>query len=121
MAQTENIIDKLGLSGISDLAAKQLLKALYKVEDEQGYLNESITTIVSYLHTRVQGEKKPTIKFNSRGESGNIYFLMQLVANAINDEEEMKKLWEQVKQGSYDEAIKKIRRKVKLIDLDGLY
>ena len=56
-----------------------------------------------------------------RGESGNIFFLMSLVAEALNDEERTGQLWKEIKQGSYDEAIEKIRRHVNLIDLDGLY
>ena len=63
----------------------------------------------------------PTVRFRSRGESGNIFFLMSLVAEALNDEERTGQLWKEIKQGSYDEAIEKIRRRVNLIDLDGLY
>ena len=62
----------------------------------------------------------PTVRFRSR-ESGNIFFLMSLVAEALNDEERTGQLWKEIKQGSYDEAIEKIRRHVNLIDLDGLY
>jgi len=46
---------------------------------------------------------------------------MSLVAEALNDEERTGQLWKEIKQGSYDEAIEKIRRHVNLIDLDGLY
>lgn len=121
MQKYESIVERLGLNQVSDDTAKSLLDALKKVEAEQGYLNESVTTLVSYLHMREQEAKKPIVRFKSRGESGNIYFLMQLVSDALRDKVEMEKLWERVKQGDYDAAIAKIREKVRLIDLDGLY
>lgn len=58
MTPHENIAEKLGLDRISDDTAMCLLNALYKVEEEQGYLNESITTLVSYLHYRKAKAKK---------------------------------------------------------------
>lgn len=121
MQKCESIIEKIGLTQISDETAKCLLDAFYKVEKEQGYLNESVTTIISYLHMREEEGKKPIVRFQSRGESGNIYYLMKLVADALDDNEATKLLWKRVKQGNYDEALVKIREQVRLIDLDGVY
>jgi len=61
MANPESIVERLGLNQVSDETAMKLLKAFYKVEEEQGYLNEAVTTIVSYLHQR-----KATAKRKSR-------------------------------------------------------
>ena len=121
MQKCGSIIEKIGLTQISDETAKCLLDAFYKVEKEQGYLNESVTTIISYLHMREEEAKKPIVRFQSRGESGNIYYLMKLVADALDDNEATQSLWKRVKQGNYDEALVKIREQVRLIDLDGVY
>lgn len=51
MENQKSIVERLGLNQVSDATAQRLLDALYKVEEEQGYLNESVTTLVSYLHT----------------------------------------------------------------------
>ena len=99
MQKCGSIIEKIGLTQISDETAKCLLDAFYKVEKEQGYLNESVTTIISYLHMRGEEAKKPIVRFQSRGESGNIYYLMKLVADALDDNEATKSLWKRVKQG----------------------
>lgn len=97
MQKCESIIEKMGLTQISDETAKCLLDAFYKVEKEQGYLNESVTTIISYLHMREEEAKKPIVRFQSRGESGNIYYLMKLVADALDDDEATKLLWKRVR------------------------
>ena len=118
---TDSIIERLGLTKISDETAKRLLDALYKVEDEQGYLNESVTTLVSYLHSRQANEGKPTVYFESRHESGNIFALLGKVNSALHDKQEFDALWSQIQKGSYEQAIVLIKEKVTLIDLDGIY
>ena len=121
MENKESIVKTLGLNQISDSTAKRLLDALYKVEDEQGYLNESITTLVSYLHSRQVTETKPTVYFESRHESGNIFALLGKVHSAMHDKDAFNELWAEIQKGTYAQAIKLIKEKVNLIDLDGEY
>ncbi|MBD5099805.1 MAG: hypothetical protein HDT29_00655 [Clostridiales bacterium] len=64
---------------------------------------------------------KPTVYFESRGESGNIYALLGRVSQAMNDEKAFNELWEKVQQGTYPQAIELIKQRVTLIDADGLY
>ncbi len=65
--------------------------------------------------------KKPTVHFNGNGESGNIFYIMARVSEVITDPIEFQALWEKVKQGTYTEALTAIRKKVNLIDDDGVY
>ena len=64
---------------------------------------------------------KPTVYFESRGESGNIYALLGKVSQALNDEKAVDELWKQIQQGTYSQAIELIKQRVTLIDADGLY
>lgn len=64
---------------------------------------------------------KPTVFFESRGESGNIFALLGKVSKALNDEKAVDELWKQIQQGTYNEAIQLIKQKVNLIDEDGVY
>ena len=122
MENAISIAEKLGLKSISQKTADKLLLALYSVEEEQGYLNESVTELVSYLHLRQQKSgNKPTVFFESRGESGNIFALLGKVSQALNDEKAVDELWKQIQQGTYNEAIQLIKQKVNLIDEDGVY
>ncbi|MDE6604802.1 MAG: hypothetical protein K2K85_02130 [Clostridia bacterium] len=122
MEKAISIVEKLGLTSISQKTANKLLLALYSVEEEQGYLNESVTSLVSYLHLRQQQSgNKPTVFFESRGESGNIFALLGKVSQALNDEKAINELWKQIKQGTYIEAIQLIKQRVNLIDEDGVY
>jgi len=65
---------------------------------------------------------KPKIEFNSRGESGNIYFVLALVRKEFCKQKritEYNKIYKRViTSGSYAEALKIIREKVDLTDLD---
>ena len=65
---------------------------------------------------------KPTIHFNSRGESGNIYWILAAVREALRKERritDFNNLWERVQvSGSYTEALAIIREHVDLIDDD---
>jgi hypothetical protein len=70
--------------------------------------------------------KKPTVRFNSRGESGNIFAILVLVEMELKanceKEVEFTAVKERVTRSrSYAEALAVIRKKVNLIDLDGLY
>lgn len=63
---------------------------------------------------------KPVVCFESRGESGNIFFLMGLVARVLS-KEEVDELWKRIEKGNYNDAIVAIKEKVKLIDIDRVY
>ena len=68
---------------------------------------------------------KPTLRFNSSGESGNIFFILGMVAAALHKQRRItdyNNLRDKViESGSYAEALKEIRRIVDLIDDDGNY
>lgn len=70
--------------------------------------------------------KKPTVHFQSRHESGNIYFLTGLVRNALQRQQRITD-WNSLRDKifsdshSYDEALSHIREYVDLIDDDGVY
>ena len=70
-------------------------------------------------------QKKPKVEFNSRGESGNIYRILGLVRSALRKEHRITDYndiyFAVTNCGSYDEALKIIREKIDLIDLDVLY
>ena len=48
-------------------------------------------------------------------------YIMARVSEVITDPIEFKELWEKVKQGTYTDALAAIRKKVNLIDDDGVY
>lgn len=68
-----------------------------------------------------QANQKPTVFFESRHESGNIFALLGRVRNALRDKMEMDALWARIQQGSYEQAIELIKEQVNLIDIDGVY
>ena len=63
---------------------------------------------------------KPVIKYNSRGETGNIYYILAMVRNELSKQRritEYNNLWNKVQlSGSYEEALKHIKEVVTLID-----
>jgi hypothetical protein len=63
---------------------------------------------------------KPVIKYNSRGETGNIYYILSMVRNELSKQRritEYNNLWNKVQlSGSYEEALKHIKEVVTLID-----
>ena len=67
--------------------------------------------------------KKPTVYFDSRGESGNIFCILGLVRREFRKQRritEYNDLRDRVTaSGSYDEALRIIREKVDLIDVQG--
>lgn len=67
--------------------------------------------------------KKPTVSFDSRGESGNIFCILGMVRRKFQKQRritEYNELRDRVTaSGSYDEALKIIREKVDLIDIRG--
>lgn len=68
---------------------------------------------------------KPRVEFNSRKESGNIYAILGQVKlqlrklKRINDYNEI--YFAVTQCGSYEEALKIIRDKIDLVDLDEVY
>ena len=64
---------------------------------------------------------KPTVHFNANGESGNIFWIMARVTEALTNPDECMELWRRVQQGTYTEALAALREKVNLIDDDGIY
>lgn len=64
---------------------------------------------------------KPTINFDSRGPSGNIFHILGMVRNALSKQRRItdyNKCWERVQAShSYEEALKIIREYVELIDV----
>ena len=69
--------------------------------------------------------KKPTVRFCSRGESGNIFYILGLVRREMQKQRritEYNDLRDRVSaSGSYAEALAIIREYVDLIDVDGEY
>lgn len=69
--------------------------------------------------------KKPVVQFNSIGESGNIFFILAKVRNALRKQsriQDYNDCWERVQNShSYEEALKVIREYADLIDLDNKY
>lgn len=69
--------------------------------------------------------KKATVHFHSRGESGNIYAILAktsaalLKAGRIGEFNELRDAV--TASRSYEEALKRIREKIELIDDDGEY
>ena len=91
------------------------------MEDEQGYENKDISAAINFLQGTDSREEKPTVYFESRHESGNIFALLGKVHSALKDKDEFNALWTEIQKGSYEQAIKLIKEKVILIDLDGIY
>lgn len=121
MTREQKVAERLGLNHITEKTANQLLKVLYAVEDEQGYENKDISAAINFLQGTDSREEKPTVYFESRHESGNIFALLGKVHSALKDKDEFNALWTEIQKGSYEQAIKLIKEKVILIDLDGIY
>ena len=68
---------------------------------------------------------KPTVHFSSRGESGNIFWILAAVRKALRKQRRItdyNTMWERVqKSGSYTKALAIIREYVDLIDDDGRF
>ncbi len=105
-----SIVMELGLDKIKRETADKLLDVLYVMEDEQCYKVKKVSQAINYLQNNMQNEK-PIIHFNSTGESGNIYVILTMVKQTLNDVE-FNKLWQKVKQGTYADALEIIREKV---------
>lgn len=68
---------------------------------------------------------KPRVEFNSRGVSGNIYYILGLVRTVLRHQHRIADYndiyFAVTNSESYKEALEIIRQKIDLIDLDGLY
>ena len=66
---------------------------------------------------------KPTVHFNSRGKSGNIFWILGAVKLKLQEHRritEYNTMWERVQvSSSYTEALSIIREYVDLVDDDG--
>ena len=64
--------------------------------------------------------KKPELIYNSRGETGNIFWILGQVRRIMQKQQRItayNELWERVQSsGSYEEALKLIGEEVTLID-----
>lgn len=69
--------------------------------------------------------KKPTVHFNSRKHSGNIFWILGAARVELQKQQRItdyNNMWERVQaSGSYEEALAEIRKEIDLIDDDGLY
>ena len=69
--------------------------------------------------------EKARIEFDSRGESGNIYWILGKVRDALRKQRRItdyNNLWERVQNsGSYTEALAIIREYVDLVDVRGRF
>lgn len=63
---------------------------------------------------------KPVVKYNPRGESGNIFYILAKVRDALRKQrriQDYNDCWEKVQQcNSYEEALNVIREYVELIE-----
>jgi len=68
---------------------------------------------------------KPTIHFNSRGHSGNIFWIIGACQVELHKQQRIadyNNLRERVQaSGSYEAALAEIRKDINLIDDDGVY
>ena len=68
---------------------------------------------------------KPRVEFHSRGQEGNIYFILGRTRDALRRERRItayNDMWDRVqKSNSYPAALAEIRKTVDLIDLDGAF
>lgn len=69
--------------------------------------------------------KMPVVHFRSSHETGNIYFVMGLVREALRKERRIQE-WNDLRDtvsrsGSYEEALRLMNEHVHLIDDDGRY
>jgi hypothetical protein len=62
---------------------------------------------------------KPAVCFDSRGETGNIFFILKLCANSLDSTSYLKLKEKVLNSKSYTEALGVIREEVDLIDLRG--
>ena len=69
--------------------------------------------------------KKGKVEFHSRGQSGNIYYIIGAVREVMKKQSrilEYNDMWDEVQNAkSYQEALKIIAEHVELVDLDGDY
>lgn len=69
--------------------------------------------------------KKPTVHFNSRGHSGNIFWILGAAQIELHKQQRISdynNLWERVQKcPSYQDALAEIRKEINLIDDYGRY
>ncbi len=69
--------------------------------------------------------KKGKIEFHSRGQSGNIYYIIAKAQETMRKQSrlmEYNEMWDEIQNAlSYEEALKIIAGHIELVDLDGVY
>lgn len=68
--------------------------------------------------------QRPTIRFSSRGESGNIFWILGKVRQEMQKQRriaEYNDMWERVQKTDYRGALAILREAVDLVDVDGIY
>ena len=69
--------------------------------------------------------KKGRVEFHSRGQTGNIYYIIGMARDIMRRQSriiEYNEMWEKVQNAhSYTEALKIISEHIDLVDLDGFY
>ncbi len=69
--------------------------------------------------------KKGRVEFHSRGQSGNIYYIIGMARDIMRKQSriiEYNEMWEKIQNSqSYLDALKIISKHVELVDLDGDY
>lgn len=73
----------------------------------------------------IEVHNKGKVEFHSRGQSGNIYYIIGAVREVMKKQSrilEYNDMWDEVQNAqSYTDALKIISEHVELVDLDGLY
>lgn len=68
--------------------------------------------------------QRPEIRFSSRGESGNIFWILGKVRQEMQKQRriaEYNDMWERVQKTDYRGALAILREAVDLVDVDGIY
>ena len=68
--------------------------------------------------------QRPEIRFSSRGESGNIFWILGKVRQEMQKQRriaEYNDMWERVQKTDYQGALAILREAVDLVDVDGIY
>lgn len=121
MTKEQRIIQRLKRAEFTEQSAKQLLEIFRATEKFQHRKSKEASIVINYVEGLKWDSEKPTVYFESRHESGNIFALLGKVDSALGNKDEFNRLWAEIQKGSYEQAIQLIKEKVMLIDLDEVY
>ena len=89
--------------------------------DSQGFAYARYTAIIEKSKIKIPKTQKPKVEFDSRGASGNIYYILGLCSKALRKQQRIidyNKLRDEVfESNSYNEALAKIRKVIDLVDI----